>query len=326
MRSEIVLVTGGAGYIGAHVCLVLAEHGYQPIVVDDLSQGHRHAVRFGPIEQIDIRSPDLVDVVARHQPIAVVHAAAKSEVAASFANPSLYHQVNVFGTRNVVRACRAAAVPHLVMFSSAAIYGACDGGRPMEDAPLQPVSPYGMTKLAGEAMLRDAAGSWAILRLFNVAGAAPTAGLGEEHRVETHLVPLAIRAALGMTQSLDVFGIAYRTPDGSAIRDYVHVMDVAEAVALTLEHLRMGGTSGTFNIGSGVGTSVLEIARVVARAAGSDIPLRIHGPRDGDPAMLVADVSRAASVLGFRAMMSVDQIVGDALLWERSRSSRSRFA
>lgn len=328
--TETVLVTGGAGYVGSHICLATAEAGYHPVSVDDLSGGHRRAVRFGPFEHLDIRARELGEVVARHRPIAIVHAAAESEVAASFRDAVLYHQVNVLGTRNVVRACRAAGVRHLVMISSAAVYGSVGVPLVDEGVPTRPMNPYGMTKLGGEAMLadpNDGHRSWAALRLFNVAGAAPDAGLGEDHAVETHLIPLALRAALGKSGPLALYGTTYPTADGSAVRDYVHVVDVAAAVLLALDYLRAGGASRVFNVGSGTGTSVFEVVRAVERVAGQRVPVRLEDGREGDPATLVADTALAGRSLGFRPSASrIDTIVADALAWATTAGTRWMFA
>lgn len=321
--TDTVLVTGGAGYVGSHICLALAKAGYGPVAIDDLSDGHCESVRFGPLEEIDIRHRGIEALVARYRPIAVIHAAAKSQVAASFRDTALYDQVNVLGTRNVVRACRAARVPHVVMISSAAIYGQIGRQLIDETAPTQPINPYGKTKLSGEIILADESGehgSWVSLRLFNVAGAAPEAGLGENHKAETHLIPLALRASRGDTGPLSLYGNMYPTTDGSAVRDYVHVMDVAKAVVLALRYLRSGGASDVFNIGSGIGSSVMDVVKAVELATGQHVPLLVEGPREGDPPILVADITKAARTLGFQPTTSdLKSIVADAMAWETRR-------
>ncbi|WPZ37257.1 UDP-glucose 4-epimerase GalE (plasmid) [Thalassobaculum sp. OXR-137] len=322
--AQTVLVTGGAGYVGSHVCLALARAGYAPITIDDLSDGHRKAVQFGPLEELDIRHREIATVIARYRPSAVIHAAAKSEVVASFRDPTLYYQVNVLGTLNLIRACRVAEVPHFVMISSAAVYGQVSQPFIAEANPTQPINPYGMTKLSGEMILADPSeyrGSWAALRLFNVAGAAAAAGLGEDHKNESHLIPLTLRAAYRNVGPLSIFGTTHPTFDGSAVRDYVHVMDVADAVLLTLSYLREGGTSRAFNIGSGVGISVLQVVEAVERATGYKVPIRVVNPREGDAAALVADISQAQQSLGFRPASSfLDTIVADAKAWELRQS------
>lgn len=319
--TETVVVTGGAGYVGAHVCLALSRRGYRPVTLDDLSTGHRAAVRFGPLEVTDLAGGPLAEILARHAPVAVVHAAARSDVAASFAEPVLYRLVNVEGTRRLAEACGRAGVRNLLLLSSAAVYGGGHGAAIREEAPAHPISPYGRSKLEAERALAAACGlDWAALRLFNVAGAAAGDGLGEDHPHETHLVPLAIRAALGGGQPLRIYGGDHATPDATALRDYVHVLDVADAACDAVAYLRGGGAPGVFNIGSGEGTSVRAVVRAVERAAGRPVPLTVEPPRPGDPAVLVADCARARRMLGFRPRRSdIDRVVADALAWELAR-------
>lgn len=325
-----VVVTGGAGYVGAHVCLVLAEHGYRPVVVDDLSTGHREAAAFGAFERLDVAADGLPAVLARHAPVAVVHAAALSDVAESFARPDLYRRVNVAGTARVASACRSTGVRRLVLLSSAAVYGPAGASPIAEDAKLRPISPYGESKLAAERCLAelcpaDSGLAWAALRLFNVAGAAAGAGIGEDHAVERHLVPLAIRAALGTGAALRVFGAGHGTADGTAVRDYVHALDVAEAVRAAIAYLGDGGAPRAFNIGSGTGTSVLQVVAAVERACGLPVRRTLEAARPGDPPVLVAGIGLARRALGFRPQRSgIDRVVGDALAWERRAEGRPR--
>lgn len=321
--ADTIVVTGGAGYVGAHVCLALAECGYRPVALDNLSDGRRAAVRFGPLELLDVTSASLGEVLTRHAPTAVVHAAARADVAESFSAPELYRHTNVQGTRNLVDACLQAGVPHLVFISSAAVYGTVRVTPIRESAATRPVSPYGHSKLDAERLLAAATGlSWAVLRLFNVAGAAAGAGIGEDHAEETHLVPLAIRAALGAGPPLRLFGTGYATPDATALRDYVHVVDVAEAVYQAIGYLRAGGPRRIVNIGSGTGTSVREVVSAVERATGRAVPVAVEAPRPGDPAVLVADTALARRILGFRPARSrIDRVVVDALAWEAARAA-----
>lgn len=321
MRGTVA-VTGGAGYVGAHVCLALARAGFLPVAIDDLSTGRVAAVRFGPLERCDVTGPGLPAVLDRLAPVAVVHAAARAEVAESFAEPALYRRINLGGTERVVAACAGAGVSRLVLISTAAVYGAAASSPIPESAPLRPISPYGASKLAAERALNGSGLSWTVLRLFNVAGAAAGEGIGEDHPVETHLLPLAIRAALGVAPPLRLHA-GHATPDGSALRDYVHACDVADAVRRAVGRLMAGGGGEVLNIGSGVATSVREVVAAVGRAAGRPVPLREAPVRPGDPAVLVADPSRARLMLGFDARRSdLQRIVADALAWERRRSSR----
>lgn len=315
---EAVVVTGGAGYVGAHACLALLRAGFRPVAVDDLSTGRAGAVRFGPLERCDITGPGLPEVLARHAPVAVVHAAAKAEVAQSFAAPELYRRVNLGGTERVVAACIRAGVRRLVLISTAAVYDAAAG--PLaETAPLRPISPYGATKLEAERAVMASGLDCMVLRLFNVAGAAVAAGIGEDHPLETHLVPLAIRAALGTAPPLRLHG-GHPTADGTPLRDYVHAADVGEAVCRAVAHLLAGGAGRAVNIGSGTATSVREVVAAVARAAGRRVPVVEDAARPGDPSVLVADLALARRVLGFAAGRSgIDAIVADALAWEARR-------
>lgn len=316
-----VLVTGGAGYIGAHACKRLAAAGHEPIVFDNLRTGWRQAVRYGPLAEGDLLRPEDLDrAFAAHRPDAVMHFAALSVVGESQSQPALYWRNNVAGTLNLVEAMLRADVRQLVFSSTAAVYGEPDMALIPETASKQPTNTYGATKLAIEAMLADVErgnGLRAVVfRYFNVAGADPDRDIGEQHRPETHLVPLVLQAAAGERPAITIFGDDYATPDGTCVRDYVHVEDIAAAHALALEWLRDGGASQTLNLGTGRGYSVREVIDAAARVTGRDIPRTTGARRPGDPRQLVCDASRAGAVLGWRPRRSdIDTMVADAWAW-----------
>jgi len=326
-RKAAVLVTGGAGYIGAHTAKALHDHGYLPVVYDSLSSGFRDAVRWGPLIHGDIRDARaLSDAIAAHEVKAVIHFAGLIEVGRSVARPDLFWEHNVSGTVALLAAMRDRGVARLVFSSSAAVYG--QGGRgPLEaipeTAPKAPASPYGDTKLACEWMIRAQCQAYGLtgvaLRYFNAAGADPSGLIGEAHEPETHLIPLAIAAALGDGKALTVFGDDFDTPDGTCLRDYIHVGDLAEAHVAALEVDLAPGVFEAVNVGTGQGASVLQVVEAVGRAVGRPVPHSVGARRAGDPPSLVADPGRARDLLGWRATRSsLDQIVADALRWERT--------
>lgn len=322
-----VLVTGGAGYIGAHTAKALHERGFQPIVFDNLSAGFREAVRWGPLVYGDIRDGRaLGEAMTAHGVRAVVHFAGLIEVGRSVARPDIFWEHNVSGTVSLLATMRDRGVGRLVFSSSAAVYG--QGGRGpletiLEAAPKAPASPYGDTKLACEQMIQSQCRAYGLtalaLRYFNAAGADPSGLIGEAHEPETHLIPLAIGAALGDGKPLTVFGGDFDTPDGTCLRDYIHVGDLAEAHVAALEVDLPAGAFEAVNVGTGRGHSVLEVVEAVGRAAGRPVPRSLGARRTGDPPSLVADPSRARELLGWKAVRSdLEQIVADALRWERS--------
>ncbi|MGQ9659603.1 MAG: UDP-glucose 4-epimerase GalE [Thermochromatium sp.] len=299
-----VLVTGGAGYIGSHTCKALARAGYRPITLDNLVYGHDWAVRWGPLEIGDIGDRACLDaVIARHRPEAVIHFAAYAYVGESVRDPGRYYRNNVAGTLTLLEALRDHAIPHIVFSSTCATYGIPDRTPIAEDHPQRPINPYGASKLMVERMLADfeqAYGlGWIALRYFNAAGADPEGELGEEHLPETHLIPLALQAAAGLGPRLQVFGTDYPTPDGSCIRDYIHVADLAEAHVKSLAHLRAGALSGAFNLGTGQGASVLEVITTIERVTGRLVPHEIGPRRPGDPPVLYANADKARRLLGW---------------------------
>ncbi len=314
-----VLVTGGAGYIGSHMVLALQRAGHAVVVVDDLSSGRRQAVPAGvELVEADVADGARVGQVLRaHRTQAIIHFASRIQVGESVAHPRRYYTGNLAAAVALLEAALDAGVAHFVLSSSAAVYGHPAGLLMGEDHPTAPASPYGETKLAIERMLasyRRAYGlSYVALRYFNAAGADPDAGLGEHHDPETHLIPLVLDAALGRRPQVTVFGRDYDTPDGTAVRDYVHVLDLCEAHLQALEHLSAGGDGGVFNLGTGVGHSVAEVIEVARRVTGREIRAEDGPRRPGDPPCLVASVGRAAHVLGWSAKRaSLEQIVRDA--------------
>jgi UDP-arabinose 4-epimerase len=320
-----VLVTGGAGYLGSHTCKALAAAGHQPIVYDNLSRGHRSMVRWGPLEVGDLGDgARLREVIVRHRPDGIIHFAALAYVGESVADPALYYRNNVCGSLSLFETMRENG-PNLIVFSSScATYGPPKVVPIPEDHPQSPINPYGASKLMVEHMLRDHAAAygwrWMSLRYFNAAGADPDGEIGELHDPETHAVPLAVLAALGRVPSFQVYGTDYPTADGSAVRDYVHVSDLAAAHIAALVHLSNGGHSMAANLGTGIGTSVLELVEAVGQVAGRRVPITRSARRSGDPDVLVADARRARDVLGWQPRYTnIKDIVATAWNWHRSR-------
>lgn len=330
--SEAVLVTGGAGYIGSHACKVLAQAGYRPVVFDNLSRGHGSAVRWGPLVEGDLADrAKLVAALERHRVSVVMHFAAYAYVGESVTDPALYYANNLGGTLSLLETMRQTGVDKIVFSSTCATYGTPAEVPIRETTPQLPVNPYGETKLAIERALRwygEAYGlRWVSLRYFNAAGADPEAQIGEWHEPETHLVPLVLQAALGERREVDIYGTDYPTPDGTAIRDYIHVQDIAEAHLRALEHLAAGRHSVALNLGTGRGHSVREVIRAAEALSGKPILCRDTERRPGDPPALVADPSLAAELLGWRARISdLNTIVRTALAWHQSRPAPSRPA
>ncbi len=305
MTTLTVLVTGGAGFVGSHTCKALAKAGYIPVVYDDLSNGVQDAVRWGPLEIGALEDEArLAAVVAQHKPIAVMHFAAFIEAGESVREPERFYRNNVGGTLALLRVMREAGVDKLVFSSTAAVYGNPEVTPIPESHPLRPVNPYGRSKLMVEEILADVASAhsfrYAALRYFNAAGADPEGDLGENHRPETHLIPLALQTAFGKRVELRIFGTNYDTPDGTCIRDYIHVVDLAEAHVLAVRRLHTGGESLIANLGIGRGFSVREVIDAVQAVTGLPITAVPAPRRPGDPAVLVADASAARRELGWR--------------------------
>jgi UDP-glucose 4-epimerase len=316
-----ILVTGGAGYIGSHACKLLRAAGHEPVAFDNLSTGWRAAVKFGPLIEGDLLDQAALTAAFKDvRPDAVMHFAALSNVGESVNDPALYWRNNVVGSLNLLSAMRDAGVDCIVFSSTAATYGEPDQDPITEDAPQKPINPYGASKLAVESMLDDFGRSHGLrsvaLRYFNVAGADPEAEIGEDHRPETHLVPLVLDAAAGARDAITVFGQDYPTPDGTCIRDYVHVMDLIEAHILALNHLLAGGGNLRLNLGTGHGFSVRQMIDAAEAALDMAIPQKIGDRRGGDPARLVCDGRRAMQTLGWAPSRSdLPQMIADAWRW-----------
>jgi UDP-arabinose 4-epimerase len=323
-----ILIVGGAGYIGSQTAKCVAQAGLEPVVFDNLVYGHRWAVKWGPFVEGDIADGALlVDVIKRHRVEAVIHFAAYAYVGESVVHPRKYFRNNVAGTLSLLDAMLDAGVRDIVFSSTCATYGEPEGVPIDEQHPQRPVNPYGETKLAIERALhwyqRAYPLRFAALRYFNAAGADPDGQIGEDHDPETHLIPLALDAALG-GRPLEIFGTDYPTPDGTAIRDYIHVQDLADAHVAALARLRDGATGLFVNLGTGRGHSVREVIAAVEKVSGRKVPARESARRPGDPPALVADARLAADVLGWSARMSdIDTIVEHAWRWKQRRSERS---
>lgn len=315
-----VLVTGGAGYIGSHTAKVLAQSGWQPIVFDNLSEGHSWATPYGPFVRGDLQDTHaLTAAIQKYQPVAAIHFAAFAYVGESMRDPRKYFQNNVVGTLSLLNALLDTGIQAIVFSSTCATYGDPERVPIPEDHPQRPVNPYGETKLEIERALHWYANAYRLrytaLRYFNAAGADPLGEIGEDHRVETHLIPLAILAALGRNKELEVFGTDYPTADGTAVRDYIHVMDLARAHVQALEYLVQGGPSVALNLGTGRGFSVRQVLDEVARVTGKSVPVREGPRRAGDPPALVADPAAARERLGWTAEADLTSIVQTAWRW-----------
>jgi UDP-arabinose 4-epimerase len=327
--SETILVTGGAGYVGSHACKALARAGYRPVAYDSLIRGHREAVRWGPLVQADLADAKrLTDTIKRFEVAAVLHFAAFAYVGESVEEPGLYFRNNVANTLTLLEAMRISAVRRIVFSSTCATYGVPERVPITESAPQRPVNPYGESKLMVERMLHwyGAAHGFthAALRYFNAAGADPEGEIGEDHEPETHLIPLVLQAAMGQRARIDVLGTDYPTPDGTAIRDYIHVQDLADAHVRAVQLLLRGGLSITVNLGTGAGHSVREVIAAAERVTGRRVPRREAPRRFGDPPVLVADPSRARELLGWTAKHSdLDTILKTAWAWH-SRETQAR--
>jgi len=322
-----ILVTGGAGYVGAHACKALAAEGFRPVVLDNLVYGHEAAVRWGPFERGDTADRQrLDDVFARHRPVAVMHFAAFAYVGESVADPGKYYRNNVAGTLTLLEAMRDHGVRAFVFSSTCATYGVPGRVPIVETDPQAPINPYGMSKLMVEAMLRDfdhAHGlKSAALRYFNAAGADPDGEIGEAHDPETHLIPLALDAVAGIGPPLTVFGEDYATADGTCVRDYIHVADLADAHVAALRALLGGAPSKAYNLGTGNGFSVRQVLDAVAKVTGRAVPHQVGPRRPGDPPELVADPSLANRELGWRPRLSdLDTIVATAWAWHQKANA-----
>ena len=330
--TKNVLVTGGAGYIGSHTCKILSQQGFHPIVFDNLSSGHAWAAKWGPLEKGDILDRTALDrVIEKYRPVACLHFAAFAYVGESVSNPGKYYRNNVAGSLTLLEALRDHGIDQFVLSSTCATYG-IPHKVPIDEAfPQAPINPYGASKLMVERMLADFHAAHQIrsvaLRYFNAAGADPDIEIGEDHDPETHLVPLVIEAACGEREAVTVFGDNYETPDGTCVRDFIHVTDLAEAHVLALKSLEQGVTHRAFNLGNGHGYSVREVIGAVERVTGRPVPVRMGERRPGDPARLISNSSRAASELQWRPRITqLDDIIATAWEWhKRQAQEKSRW-
>lgn len=319
---KTVFVTGGAGYVGSHCCKAFAQAGWEVVVYDNLSRGWRDFVRWGRLIEGDILDRDaLMSAVNEVRPDAVAHFAALAYVAESVADPALYYRTNVVGTLNLADAMRAAGVGAVVFSSTCATYGSGIAGPIAETALQRPISPYGWSKLCAEQILMDYGAAYGLravaLRYFNAAGADASGVIGERHKPESHLIPLAIRAAVAGDYELTINGNDFNTPDGTCIRDYIHVSDLANAHLRALDNLQGGGLSDAFNLGTGAGVSVLEIVASIERVTGATVRWAIGPRREGDPPSVLASATKANRVLGWVPQVSeVDTIIMDAWRWQ----------
>ena len=319
---KTILVAGGAGYIGSHMVALLVEKGYDVVVADNLCTGHADAVKGARLEVCDLRDRAALDKVFDTYPIdGVINFAAFSLVGESVSNPLKYYDNNIAGAVGILGAMKDHGVNKIVFSSTAATYGEPEK-QPIEETDrTDPTNPYGASKLAIEGLLKWCDGAYGIkyaaLRYFNAAGSNTDVGIGEDHAPETHLIPIVLQAALGVRDHVGIFGDDYPTADGTCIRDYIHVRDLAEAHLLALEYLDKGGESGPFNLGCGDGYSVKEIIETARKVTGKPIPAVVEPRRAGDPSVLVASNKKAREKLGWEPKRGLEEIISDAWTWHQ---------
>ncbi|HHG73664.1 MAG TPA: UDP-glucose 4-epimerase GalE [Persephonella sp.] len=318
-----ILVTGGAGYIGSHVVKQLGEKGYDILVVDNLSTGHKEAVLYGRLQVLDLSDKQrLRDVIKDFKPDAVIHFAASIEVAESVKKPLKYYQNNTANTLNLLEILHEEGINRFIFSSTAAVYGEPDNIPVRETDPLKPINPYGRSKAFVEKILKDLSEAdnsfrYVSLRYFNVAGADPEGKIGQSYRNPTHLITRALKVAKGEFEKLQIYGTDYPTPDGTAIRDYIHVCDLAYAHILALDYLMEDGESDVFNCGYGHGYSVKQVVETAKKVTGIDFPVEETGRREGDPAVLVADSGKIKQKLGWKPKFDdLEYIIKTAWNWE----------
>lgn len=317
----MILVTGGAGYIGAHAAKELAKQGYTPLVLDNLVYGHREFVRWGEFVEGDLGDKGFLRALFSTYPIqAVMHFAGYAYVGESVTDPAKYYRNNVVNTLNLLEAMREASVDKIIFSSTCATYGIPKSIPIVEDHPQNPINPYGRSKLMVEQMLQDVSAAYGVryvtLRYFNAAGADPDKEIGEWHNPETHLVPLALDAAVGKRKILNIFGTDYDTPDGTCIRDYIHVSDLATAHIQALEYLMSGGECIKLNLGNGQGFSVRDVVQMVEKVTGQAVPIQAGPRRLGDPPVLVGGSNIAKQILGWKPTHnSLEDIITTAWNW-----------
>ena len=326
--SKAVLVTGGAGYIGSQTCKLLAQSGFLPVTYDNLIYGHRHAVKWGPFVEGDLADKELIlKTIDEFDIQAVIHFAAYAYVGESMEEPDKYFRNNVINALNLLEALHLKKIKNIVFSSTCATYGVPDTVPIDEDHVQNPVNPYGETKLFFEKALHwhDVAYGlkFVALRYFNAAGADPETEIGEDHTPETHLIPLVIESALGQRPHVEIYGTDYATEDGTAVRDYIHVLDLADAHVRALRYLQDDGESVALNLGTGCGSSVREVIAAVEKNSGLQVPYTESPRRAGDPPVLVAKADKAKQVLGWQAQHSdLDNIVKTAWAWSKKQQSK----
>jgi len=323
MTNKTVLVTGGAGYIGSHACKILSKNGFTPVSFDNLVYGHEWAVQWGPLEQGDLSDRSrLEELFTAYDFTAVMHFAAFAYVGESITNPAKYYRNNVMGTLNLLETMCAHDVKQMVFSSTCATYGEPEVTPIAESHPQRPINPYGASKLMVERILADFEQAYGVryvaLRYFNAAGADPDCDIGEDHDPETHLIPLVLDVATGKSSDVSIYGDDYDTPDGTCIRDYVHVCDLANAHVLALKSLQKGADSRIYNLGNGAGYSIREVIDAARRISGEDISVRIGSRRSGDPARLVGNARRICDELGWEPKYpDLDSIMKTAWEWHK---------
>jgi UDP-glucose-4-epimerase GalE len=329
MLMQNILVTGGAGYIGSHVCKLLAAEGYKPIVYDNLSRGNRWAVKWGPLEEGDVADdPRIRELLSTYKPAALMHFAAYAYVGESVDHPLLYYRNNFSGTAALLKAVSEYSRVPIVFSSSCATYGVPKTVPISEDHPQNPINPYGRSKLFVEHLLYDLDAAvglpWVALRYFNAGGSDPECEIGEVHNPETHLIPSAIIAAQ-TGKPLRIFGTDYDTADGTCVRDFIHVVDIADAHVRALKYLLAGGTSVPLNLANEIGYSVKQVVETTERVSGRSVPVDLAPRRPGDPAILIGEADRAKALLGWKPCRSdlVTQI-GDAWRWFEGPGKKHR--
>ena len=319
-----ILVVGGAGYIGSYMAKYLSMNGYMPVVLDNLVRGHPHGAKYGPFFKASMNDSTLLHKIFSDYPIsAVMHFAAFSYVGESVEEPARYYQNNVANTIALLEAMVEMNIGNFIFSSSSAIYGEPIEIPITEDHPREPINPYGRTKLMVEQILDDFRTAYGLesvcLRYFNAAGADPDGDLGEDHNPETHLIPLVLKTALGQRPHIDVFGNDYPTPDGTCIRDYIHIEDLAQAHLLALERLLAGLPGGQYNLGNGEGHSVKQVIDIARHVTGKEIPARIVARRPGDPAVLISSSQKAIRDLGWKPQFpDLEAIAETAWAWHKN--------
>ena len=323
-KNKYVIITGGAGYIGSHACKAMRKAGYVPVTVDNLSTGWSDAVKFGPFAQVDLLDKAALDLVFKqYRPHAVMHFASHSQVGESVEDPAKYWRNNVFGALNLFEACKENDCQNIIFSSTCATYGDHDNVVLTEESDLRPVNAYGSSKRAVEEMLRQISKSaglkYAIFRYFNVAGADPEGEVGEFHQPETHLIPLILDAIVGKRDQITIFGTDYETPDGTCIRDYVHVCDLVDAHVLGLRWLENGGCNKVFNLGTGTGFSVREVIEHAGLVTNRHVPVIAGDRREGDCTKLVSGSELAQVDLGWEPKRSsLEVMITDAWRWHQA--------